>query len=959
MKHLLRKLHIGGGGGEDFADHHRIATTSARSSANVSPTTQPAPVSTETTSFEALTSVESAADQSMEFNFFEEEFQMQLALAISVSDPETREDAETAQIKVAKQRSLGFSCSESVVEFLSVRYWSNNVVNYDEKVMNGFYDVYGVSSNSTTQGKMPSLVDLEAIPVSDSVDYEVILVNRAVDIELRKLEEKVVGLLLDYQTLGAGQIMNGLVQIIADIVVERMGGPVSNADEMLKRWTSRGYELRNSLKSVIIPIGCLDVGLSRHRALLFKVLADRINLPCMLIKGSYYTGTDDGAVNLIKIDDGSEYIIDLMGAPGTLIPAEVPSCNLQNFGLDTRTYSDISENVKHSILEKVTETASSHERVVTASSNSVTALSKGIQSKKDEKNVGDKNQMERFEHDFGKLLPSLCKSNEGLSSGGEKPSAAKKLQVKDVSKYVISAAKNPDFAQKLHAVLLENGASPSSDMFSNINPQYQGEENMLAKHNNIYDGNFLDWGAQCNQRFLPNNEQSLIPFTGVQFFENVFYDSDQKHAIKRPQTVQEELNFPKPDYMLPSFAAKHEGSVLEYNETKAKISTHDANAVGPSELVANIQDVDQANVSSLSHMYNPINGQPGHALVGSDALCSKESTADVSRNTEKQEETCMQLSTTANTGQHISCNTYNGKSAPVLVEVAEWEIPWEDLQVFERIGIGSYGEVFRAEWNSTEVAVKRFMNQDISGDALDQFKCEVEIMLRLRHPNVVLFMGAVTRPPNLSILTEFLPRGSLFKLLHRPNIQLDEKRRLRMALDVAKGMNYLHTSNPMIVHRDLKTLNLLVDKNWVVKVCDFGMSRLLHHTFLSSTSTAGTPEWMAPEVLRNELSNEKCDVYSFGVILWELATLRVPWNEMNSMQVVGAVGFQHRHLDVPEWVDPLVTELILECWNPDAQSRPSFGQIIARLRCLQHLVVAEKRKTSKISNRNERNNTVV
>jgi sterile alpha motif and leucine zipper-containing kinase AZK len=216
---------------------------------------------------------------------------------------------------------------------------------------------------------------------------------------------------------------------------------------------------------------------------------------------------------------------------------------------------------------------------------------------------------------------------------------------------------------------------------------------------------------------------------------------------------------------------------------------------------------------------------------------------------------------------------------------------------------------------------------------------KVEIMLRLRHPNVVLFMGAVTRPPHLSILTEYLPRGSLFKLLHRPNIQLNEKRRLKMALDVAKGMNYLHTSNPMIVHRDLKTPNLLVDKNWVVKVCDFGMSRMKHHTFLSSKSTAGTPEWMAPEVLRSEPSDEKSDVYSFGVILWELATLRVPWNQMNSMQVVGAVGFQHRHLDIPEDMDPVVARIITDCWNPEQQLRPSFGQIISRLRRLQRLTV--------------------
>ncbi|GJX28807.1 kinase TKL-CTR1-DRK-2 family protein [Tanacetum coccineum] len=105
------------------------------------------------------------------------------------------------------------------------------------------------------------------------------------------------------------------------------------------------------------------------------------------------------------------------------------------------------------------------------------------------------------------------------------------------------------------------------------------------------------------------------------------------------------------------------------------------------------------------------------------------------------------------------------------------------------------------------------------------------------------------------------------------------------------------------------------------QVCDFGMSRMKHHTFLSSKSTAGTPEWMAPEVLRNEPSNEKCDVFSFGVILWELATLRVPWTEMNSMQVVGAVGFQYMHLEIPETVDPAVARIITDCWHPDPQSR--------------------------------------
>ena len=116
MKHLLRKLHIGGGGADNFADHHRVE---ASSSVSASPTPQTTPVAAETAAYSALTSGESAAEEA----YFEEEYQMQLALAISVSDPETREDAETAQIKAAKQRSLGLSGSESVVEFLSVRYW--------------------------------------------------------------------------------------------------------------------------------------------------------------------------------------------------------------------------------------------------------------------------------------------------------------------------------------------------------------------------------------------------------------------------------------------------------------------------------------------------------------------------------------------------------------------------------------------------------------------------------------------------------------------------------------------------------------------------------------------------------------------------------------------------------------------------------------------------------------------
>jgi len=233
-----------------------------------------------------------------------------------------------------------------------------------------------------------------------------------------------------------------------------------------------------------------------------------------------------------------------------------------------------------------------------------------------------------------------------------------------------------------------------------------------------------------------------------------------------------------------------------------------------------------------------------------------------------------------------------------------------------------------------DVAVKVLTDQDVGEAQLKEFLREIAIMKRVRHPNVVLFMGAVTKCPHLSIVTEYLPRGSLFRLINKAanGEMLDLKRRLRMALDVAKGINYLHCLNPPIVHWDLKTPNMLVDKNWSVKVGDFGLSRFKANTFISSKSVAGTPEWMAPEFLRGEPSNEKCDVYSFGVILWELLTMQQPWSGLGPAQVVGAVAFQNRRLPIPKDTSPELAALVESCWDDDPRQRPSFSSIVDTLK---------------------------
>lgn len=137
--------------------------------------------------------------------------------------------------------------------------------------MDGFYDVYGIDSSLIERGKMPLLVDLKTVPTSRNVDYEVISVNRIVDVELSQLEKKACTLFEECSVSELGLFLSGLIQKLADVVVSRMGGPVSNADKIMEKWTMKSRELRDSLRTVVLPLGRLDVGLSRHRALLFKV----------------------------------------------------------------------------------------------------------------------------------------------------------------------------------------------------------------------------------------------------------------------------------------------------------------------------------------------------------------------------------------------------------------------------------------------------------------------------------------------------------------------------------------------------------------------------------------------------------------------------------------------------------------------------------------------------------------
>ncbi|XP_077252216.1 mitogen activated protein kinase kinase kinase-like protein isoform X8 [Tasmannia lanceolata] len=262
-----------------------------------------------------------------------------------------------------------------------------------------------------------------------------------------------------------------------------------------------------------------------------------------------------------------------------------------------------------------------------------------------------------------------------------------------------------------------------------------------------------------------------------------------------------------------------------------------------------------------------------------------------------------------------------------LLPFQEWNIDFSELTVGTRVGIGFFGEVFRGIWNGTDVAIKIFLEQDLTAENMEDFCNEISLLCRLRHPNVILFIGACTRPPHLSMITEYMEMGSLYYLIHTSGQKkkLSWRRRLKMLCDICRGLMCIHRMK--IVHRDLKSANCLVNKHWVVKICDFGLSRVMTEVPMRDTSSAGTPEWMAPELIRNEPFSEKCDIFSFGIIMWELCTLSRPWDGIPPMQIVYAVANEGMRLEIPE--GPL-GKLISDCFA-EPNERPSCEEILSRL----------------------------
>ncbi|KAG5065094.1 hypothetical protein AAZX31_04G019400 [Glycine max] len=253
-----------------------------------------------------------------------------------------------------------------------------------------------------------------------------------------------------------------------------------------------------------------------------------------------------------------------------------------------------------------------------------------------------------------------------------------------------------------------------------------------------------------------------------------------------------------------------------------------------------------------------------------------------------------------------------------------WRIGAGCLRYENKIASGPFSDLYKGTFCNQDVAIKVLKHESLNDNMLREFAQEVYILSKIQHKNVVKFVGACTKPPNLYLVTEYMSGGSMFDFLHKQKTVLALPSLLKVAIDVSEGMKYLHQND--IIHRDLKAANLLIDENGVVKVSDFGVARV-HDQSGIMTAETGTYRWMAPEVIEHKPYDQKADVFSFGIVLWEMLTGKLPYEHLSPLQA--AVGVIQKGLrpQIPRHTHPKLVELLHWCWHQDSSLRPHFSEI--------------------------------
>eukprot|EP01099_Mayorella_cantabrigiensis_P001575 TRINITY_DN1706_c0_g1_i3.p1 TRINITY_DN1706_c0_g1~~TRINITY_DN1706_c0_g1_i3.p1 ORF type:complete len:726 (-),score=149.15 TRINITY_DN1706_c0_g1_i3:421-2598(-) len=272
---------------------------------------------------------------------------------------------------------------------------------------------------------------------------------------------------------------------------------------------------------------------------------------------------------------------------------------------------------------------------------------------------------------------------------------------------------------------------------------------------------------------------------------------------------------------------------------------------------------------------------------------------------------------------------------------SDWILENTDIEFTRKLGSGTSGDVYKGLYKGKVVALKvlKEMTQD---KEINEFKKEFSIMSAIRSPYVVYFFGICVKP-KLCMVMEMCSRGSLYHVLKEgPPEDISWELAFHLAIQAVTGVNVLHTSNPQILHRDLKSLNLLVTDDWQVKVCDFGLSRFdVQENMETMCKMRGTMAFCAPEIYFGKKFTPQADVYSIGIILWELVYRVInqeyaqPYSEFSELrfdfQIIIKSAKQGVRPTIPPSTPPPVNEVITQCLHPEPSHRPDTGILLQAL----------------------------
>ncbi|XP_024380362.1 probable serine/threonine-protein kinase SIS8 isoform X2 [Physcomitrium patens] len=833
----------------------------------------------------------------------------------------------------------------------------------DHKMPDGFYSVIPSRSLRARFRNIPTLNDLQLLgPMSLGLD--VLLVDTRKDKNLVKLQD-----LARVMVKGIGINIPAMIKKIAELVADFYGGPLFEAASM----KSTGDDYNGAGESGIVRLlGDVKQGLCRPRAILFKFLGDSVGLQSRLLMGLQWEAIPSSSLtcansnkhltNIVTVN-GIDLLVDVMRHPGYLRPFSRKALVMYHIAgagdSDSADYDSCDsplepnsplygfpDKLDHEILEEDMDLVRPPypRRGLTAAAASgfnpvlrIPAKLSPSQSEPDLANPRRRNRRRALEEQTTVLSPQ---------HGVEDQLEQRKSSTEGIRSFPSSPEHVQTRLRPSQRVGSEEGSVPSPEY-----PVFRPRVHSMLSGSRLHGGDTTSRRERALSVDIRHDTRGMdfLQYMGDSSLSKLSHNPHAEMRRARKRTVAPEVS----DEVVRAVRAMNEALKQERFRTKERepdASTSDGHMLNSSEgsRLASARSLDSCNTDADGFQgHGEISGSSNHDPTapsnqsgvarnhdrittvnrGSDAvtsrLASKSSQEFVSRGSSG----LVSDTNSASPSWSLTMQSPSLPSQP-LMPFEEWDIDFAELRIGVRVGIGSFGEVFRGIWRGTEVAIKVMLEQDLTDENMQDFCNEISLLSRLRHPNVILFLGACTKPPHLSMVTEYMHTGSLYLLIHsnEQGKKLSWRRRLKMLRDICRGM--MCVQRMKIVHRDLKSANCLVDKHWCVKICDFGLSRILTGSTYCDDTAVGTPEWTAPELLRNEPVTDKCDVFSLGVIMWELSTLRRPWEGFKPMQVVNAVAHNQARLEIP---DGLIGTLIADCWKEDPEARPSYEEILTRL----------------------------